>query len=368
MQVDAGELFAQGLPEQEVINRWLREGYERLGVDAVNVTAQDLAFWDGLASQGQKAPSGSVEFVSANLKARNPAWPAPRPYVVRLVPLQQGTFRVGIVGLSQAPRAEGRFYQVEDAEKDAKAILAELEPQADVIVLVTNLRDGEISRLLPLSPKILLVVSNHPTAGELFSDSAGPATVVHAFERGRAVTVVEAAVREGRLEVDSSNLVMLDAAVPDDPELLDFVARAKADISAAQQRIAQEQRPEEMSNSPYVTSFSCASCHPQAFAVWRESKHARAFLALSTTGRLWDSRCVACHSLGFGEPGGFKNAAATPELKDVQCESCHGPGRDHAQTPGSGYGRNAAARCQTCHTEIDNPDFKFEKYWAPIRH
>jgi Cytochrome c7 and related cytochrome c len=64
---------------------------------------------------------------------------------------------------------------------------------------------------------------------------------------------------------------------------------------------------------------SCKSCHPAAFALWQQSKHARALDSLSPAQQK-DARCISCHA---------------PDLKEQQvaavtCETCHGGGQYYA--------------------------------------
>lgn len=81
----------------------------------------------------------------------------------------------------------------------------------------------------------------------------------------------------------------------------------------------------------YVGSKKCASCHFKQYMVWRKSDHAtKAFKSLSAKYKK-DASCLKCHTTGFGEATGFKNAKSTPNLAGTTCEACHGPGSKHAE-------------------------------------
>jgi hypothetical protein len=83
----------------------------------------------------------------------------------------------------------------------------------------------------------------------------------------------------------------------------------------------------------YVGSARCAKCHKEAFKIWANSKHSHAYQTLvdekKPANRQFDPECIVCHTVGFGYQGGFVDAKKTPMLKDVGCESCHGPGSLH---------------------------------------
>ncbi len=118
----------------------------------------------------------------------------------------------------------------------------------------------------------------------------------------------------------------------------------------------------------YTGSERCGVCHAQQFASWRPSGHARAFSTLEKAHQEYNPKCVPCHSIGYGRAGGFVSAAATPGLKNVGCESCHGPSSSHPDRVAAGFGKTDTAFCVTCHTRENSPDFDPVTYVAKIRH
>jgi hypothetical protein len=144
----------------------------------------------------------------------------------------------------------------------------------------------------------------------------------------------------------------------------------------------------------FVGSDKCKKCHELAYDVWEKSKHAHAFRSLeqvkSPSLRVHDAECIVCHTVGFGYESGYRNEKDTPHLKDVGCESCHGPGSEHvkkskderwypilnpwrpAQNETAEAKRKRQDRidlfCQGCH-DIDNDvKYKFETRWPDVAH
>ena len=71
---------------------------------------------------------------------------------------------------------------------------------------------------------------------------------------------------------------------------------------------------------------------------------------------------------GADVKGGFVNFNATPGLVGVQCEACHGPGLEHAQTKSEDYGFAGGKSCLPCHTKDQSPGYTFAEYWLKIKH
>jgi len=167
----------------------------------------------------------------------------------------------------------------------------------------------------------------------------------------------------------------------------------------------------------YVGSDTCKACHAAEFAVWAKSQHANAYNTLARVAkrpslRNYDPECIVCHTVGFEYQTGYVDEKKTPELKNVGCENCHGPGSGHAANPKAGNllpllspwkkkGRAGlpadlikkmaetpltdrgkirvdpadqlminltGATCGKCHDPDNDPHFDFYTYWPKINH
>jgi len=151
----------------------------------------------------------------------------------------------------------------------------------------------------------------------------------------------------------------------------------------------------------YVGAKKCKACHLKEFNSWSGTRMAKSFELLQP-GVSADAKkkaklspdkdytadpvCLACHTTGYGKPGGFVSLASTPDLVGVQCEMCHGPGgtfiqKENMSLTNKEYkkadlvklglvGEITKSQCENCH----NPkspffkDFKFEERKAKGTH
>lgn len=82
----------------------------------------------------------------------------------------------------------------------------------------------------------------------------------------------------------------------------------------------------------YVGSKKCKMCHTKEYKSWEKTKHGAAFDSLSDAEKK-DPEVLKERTTGYGKPGGFKSVEETPELANVGCEMCHGPGGKHVDVP-----------------------------------
>ena len=144
----------------------------------------------------------------------------------------------------------------------------------------------------------------------------------------------------------------------------------------------------------YVGSNRCTDCHKSAGEVWEKTPHSHAYQTLvdakQPSNRQYDPECIVCHTVGFGYKSGFTTAEKTAKLKNVGCESCHGPGSLHVNAPNNvalqlsmnpwkapagetevAKGRRIRRiddKCQTCHDPENDVNWSFERNWPKIAH
>lgn len=88
----------------------------------------------------------------------------------------------------------------------------------------------------------------------------------------------------------------------------------------------------EAGKAGYIGVAKCASCHTEEHNFYKTTSHARAYLTLEKDHKEFNLDCVGCHVTGYEKPGG-STVTHVDGLKDVQCETCHGPGSLHAEKP-----------------------------------
>ena len=117
----------------------------------------------------------------------------------------------------------------------------------------------------------------------------------------------------------------------------------------------------------YVGAEACESCHSDQYESFQKnSSKAHSWESvekmLSKLTPAEQKECYSCHTTGYGKPGGFKSIESTPELANVSCESCHGPGSLHAESgdPELINRTPDVKECVTCHNAQRIKNFNFK--------
>jgi len=125
--------------------------------------------------------------------------------------------------------------------------------------------------------------------------------------------------------------------------------------------------PETVFAGDYAGSKSCADCHETEYATFSKySKKAHSWKGISKMLPKLEAdeqeSCYACHTTGY-KKGGFVSYGQTPELSDVGCETCHGPGKKHVESEGDPsliQRTPTVASCTRCHNSQRVKDFNYK--------
>lgn len=117
----------------------------------------------------------------------------------------------------------------------------------------------------------------------------------------------------------------------------------------------------------YVGAEACEPCHGDQYT---------SFKTYSSKARSWNSLekmlpkltpaeirgCFACHTTGYGQPGGFVSLEQTPALANISCEACHGPGSVHVESAEASDIRRTPdlKSCVVCHNAERVRNFNFK--------
>jgi len=163
--------------------------------------------------------------------------------------------------------------------------------------------------------------------------------------------------------------VPLEAALPEDPAVQKIVSDYDREVSLLNLAWARAHGepcpPPAKGEAAYVGTEACRSCHPAPFAVYEKTGHARAYATLESINKQFRLDCVACHVIGFQQPGGVCRVDQVEDRKNVGCESCHGPGSHHVA---DGTGRSVVrprpgpSVCVGCHTAENSIHFDYATY------
>ena len=100
---------------------------------------------------------------------------------------------------------------------------------------------------------------------------------------------------------------------------------------------------------------ACKACHPAAYQIWKQGKHARAMEALTPTQQK-DARCLSCHAPD----------QADQHVTSITCETCHGGGQHYSASYVMkdpelsrlvGLQDPSEKTCKTCH-DASSPSLK----------
>jgi len=380
--LDAGDLLFPypSLPEGQREQLTARSelmflAYRKMGLDAF--APGELDFLLGKNFLLSKATE--TAFLSANILDKATKKPLFTPSIIKEV----AGVRVGIFGLidqnlNLGP-AQGDV-EIEDSTSSARKAVESLKAQqADLIIGLTHLGFSLDQKLARDVDGIDIIIGGHTGMRLDKPTRIGKTIVCQAPMRGQYLgrldlTLVGRApytlqdASEGkkiakRISTYINSMIPLEATMKPDNEIEKLVTAYKEDVQRIQR--AQMAQPVTSPAQLYRGERSCRKCHAKIFSFQKKSKHAKAFATLRKVKRHLDAQCIGCHTTGFQKPGGFLLPVMVEDMKNdmknVQCEACHGPAQGHNESPlvSKPFTPVRQETCRSCHTPKWDPRFNF---------
>lgn len=351
----------------------LLTAYKKIGIDAVAPGELDFL----LGKDALIARSTETTFLSANITDKSGGKPLFTPFVTKDI----AGVKVGIFGLIDSGLNLGRGQTeaaTEDAASAARNVVASLKAEkADLIIALTHLG-------LPLDQKLAqdvegidIIIGGHSGIKLDKPNRMGKTIICQAFQRGQYLGRLDLTLAgrppytlqdatEGKkiargVSSYVNSLVPMDANIKSEPDIDRIVGGYKEEVAKLQKEQA-FQAP-TAPTLVYRGEETCRKCHARIAQFQNATRHAHAFDILMKKNKQLDAQCIGCHSTGFRREGGFTLPFMVGSFRNVQCEACHGPAKDHPENPLAGKPFTPVRQdtCTGCHTPQWDPAFNFQR-------
>jgi hypothetical protein len=204
------------------------------------------------------------------------------------------------------------------------------------------------------------------SSGEILEEPLrlGDTIIVTGYPKGKKLGILTLRIgAQGKITGFKHRWQSLGIDIKEDPAIRQILNDYESGVAKI---LKENEKP--LKETAYLGVSKCAECHQPFYDSWKTTGHARAFSGLEKAGKSSDPECLNCHTVGFGEEGGFYSFATTPGLANVQCEVCHGTGKDHLMDFYKPMQNVTEAVCLKCHTKDKSPDFNYKDYFEKIKH
>ena len=383
LMLDAGPLIDDDNRQSQLKFETFLYSMRRLNYDAVSLTGREMVILrDNIAMN----PADRPPLICSNMPAEVREDFGAVEFLKKTLRLGSHKLECLIMALTDPSLVSEEFIKDQlkllDPVETVQKILKDESIASDkagngrlVVVMLAQHSDTLLAELRKIAAVDLLVIKDYaerPELNEKKPDGKGPISLTTGC-MGKYIAVFEVPVT--RLP-DSSHYtfstVEIDAAFKRDPAIAEFVDNYQKSmeiegIVADEFAILREPLDD---NNRFVGSKSCAKCHEHKgqYKSWKTGKHAHALETLVRVNRQFDPECVACHTVGMKYETGYRSIDTTPDLANIGCEMCHGPGGKHVDDDENKL--TSLKTCQDCHNHETSPSFekKQDEYIKKIKH
>ncbi len=368
--LDVGNMTA-GTRDYDLLKfGYMLEGMEAIGYDAVNLGRTEAGLdLDVLRSALAKS---SLPFVSANVLSKKSHEPLAEPFRI----VRRAGLNIGVVGVTACdPLEAGPGVEVRPPLEALAERVPGLRKQCDFLVVLAFVDEETQKQIADKFHEVDMVLGGDVPQPSTTLQQVNRASLYSVTNKGKVVGRMELERQSGSFRVLSASQVRIAADKIEPPKAIgDLLLRYKTELRDRRYELASIEGMEriesrEMTADQFVGDTKCASCHQGAHKTWLASAHSRAFETLKRVKSEYDPDCLRCHTVGYARSSGFIDELKTKHLRGVQCENCHGRGKDHmAKGLKTTLKPVTPSTCVNCHDEENSENFKYPAFWPRIAH
>lgn len=268
-------------------------------------------------------------------------------------------------------------YQFPQSWNAVQADIESAASRADIVVLCGQISPKAITAMAKAGAPVDVVLTSCPPLFDEVSlgGFVGGIFVAYEVTSSYGITRVDIGIDPGkRVVAGAVESRMLTAELAGSPEiqkrLNDFYDSLSLDADATS--VPDIFYGDDWITEGFVGADRCKACHLPQYSQWISTAHSSALDTLIGIHRDKQPKCVVCHVLGLGAETGFSLQRPEMRLAGVQCEHCHGTGRDHVMLPDLGNIRRSPTRetCRQCHSDehSDLFELRFDTMLQEVTH
>ncbi len=379
--IDIGRFMPKSTKEpiDAAVSNMYQQGMQKLQYDIRSLSKDDLMKANALLPANQESSQG---YVATNVTVEEQSDSKNSVTLSTDQTVTVNDLKVGVVAIPslQDQLKIADTYLTVNTNKNLDLFVQRLRKNKNVDFVVMIISES-VPNILPWlnqyegeKPDLFVIqnidIGQHELDGMWMTNASGT---------GNAVSKVTVQVNKGAgIEKVAYERIILHADEYQNSEMRDFLDelyQQKAEelnLTASEPNPLMEFEAEQSYTSGYTGAEKCKECHEDQYNQWLETEHATSFEELLKTNRHWVPQLVQYNVTGYQHDVGYKGFSESPQLRNVQCETCHGPGQAHVDEFGTGEIRRGAEKemCMQCHTSERTPEFedKFDLFLKKVEH
>ncbi len=375
--IDAGPLIDEQDRLSQIKFEYFLYTLHRLDYDAICLTAYELVYLNEKISLPTDQFSS---IICTNMPEEKRNKYQTRPYLKKTLIRKDKKINTLTFGLVVANDLEDpRFQEKLQLTDPLEALIDELrnlnvdpDKSSDkhLVVVLLNRNDDDLAKAVhEIEAVDIIAMKGLSDKPELCPLNGNGKLVINTGQMGKYISVIDVPVKKpDQIKAFSFKPVPIDSRFPRDESIVNI-------IDEYQMRLQMDELIKKLPRKPleegqtFVGNSQCEECHQEIYDTWKGLKHYQAMNTLREVNRDHNPECVACHTVGMHYESGYVSMEATPDLGNVGCEMCHGPGFQHILAPEDEY-RIIFTSCETCHDAENSPAFEGnrEEYFEGINH